>query len=149
MDVHAKAFRALSKRGVPVIWQTNFHVHAHTMLTNRYLHADYLCQKLIAQKAGIVIGDIPEITGLKDWHSNGVTGDWHLSSSGKNSQAHMVVAAMLRFLEAAVSKELQGQGVQPVVAAADASWVVDEVVGGSSTEAEDKLLLLLRSVATP
>jgi hypothetical protein len=139
--VHKRTLGALSQLGIPAIWQTLFPIRAHPVLTNQFLHSDYLCQKIVAQRAGIVVGDVPQITGLESWSQNGVSGDWHLNKN----QVNAMVKAILDALQAAASARrafaLQG-GTVTIPTMADSAWVATRTL-----ESEEQLLALLKSNA--
>ncbi len=138
---HKRTLGALSQLGIPAIWQTLFPVHAHPVLTNQFLHSDYLCQKLVAQRAGIVVGDVPQITGLESWNQNGVSGDWHLNKN----QVNAMVKAILYALQAAASARrvsAQQGGTVTIPTMADSAWVATPTL-----ESEEQLLALLKGNA--
>jgi hypothetical protein len=95
---HLASFLALSTKGVPVVWASNFPVAGHPMLTNKFLQHDYACQKRAAEQAGIVIADVPAIVAGKraNWDRvDDAKGEWHLSSAELEVLAAVVLAAMV------------------------------------------------------
>ena len=126
--VHKQALLKLSEHGVPTVWQSLFPIHAHPILTNQFLHSDYLCQKLVAKRAGILVGDVPKITGLESWRANGVSGDWHLNKE----QVRKMVEVILQALQAAAA----GRPID-----------VGPAVSTVAVESDEQLLALLKSNA--
>jgi hypothetical protein len=98
-DLHA-----LAKRGAQVIWQSNFPVVAHPVVTNEFLRKDVECQRLQAAQENIAMADLPgwglaagtaNADGPAEWTaSKRQAGGWHLNAHGRRVVAAAVLEAV-------------------------------------------------------
>ena len=101
------SMRQLESAGIPVVWQSNFPIASHPIVTNDFLQKDVECQRQQAVQNGFTMVDLPAlglaagrvvVDGPATWTaSEQQAGGWHLNAHGSRAIVAAVVEAVKIF----------------------------------------------------